>query len=85
MPIISRFYGITILIYANEHPPPHFHARYAGSQAAFSCRGELLAGRLPPLARRRVEMWAKRHTKELEQCWQRAIQRRHPGTIEPLK
>jgi Domain of unknown function (DUF4160) len=30
MPEISRFYGIVLQIYFGDHPPPHFHARYAG-------------------------------------------------------
>ena len=28
MPEISRFYGIVITMYWNDHNPPHFHARY---------------------------------------------------------
>ena len=28
MPEISRFLGIIIYMYFNEHSPPHFHARY---------------------------------------------------------
>ena len=28
MPIISRFLGITIAIFWDDHLPPHFHARY---------------------------------------------------------
>ena len=27
MPEISRFFGITITMYYNDHPPPHFHVR----------------------------------------------------------
>jgi hypothetical protein len=26
MPTISQFYGITIRMYFDDHPPPHFHA-----------------------------------------------------------
>ena len=33
MPEISRFYGIVIQMYFGDHPPPHFHARYAGQSA----------------------------------------------------
>jgi hypothetical protein len=33
MPTISQFYGITIRMYFDDHPPPHFHAYY-GSDAA---------------------------------------------------
>ena len=28
MPEISRFLGIIIYMYFDEHPPSHFHARY---------------------------------------------------------
>jgi len=37
MPIISRFYGIVIVMYFNDHNPPHFHAKYAESEALFDC------------------------------------------------
>lgn len=29
VPRISEFYGIAIEMYCGDHPPPHFHARYA--------------------------------------------------------
>jgi phosphomannomutase len=29
LPEISRFFGIIISIFYDEHNPPHFHARYA--------------------------------------------------------
>ena len=28
MPEISRFLGIVITMYFNDHNPPHFHVRY---------------------------------------------------------
>ena len=28
MPEISRFFGIIIAMFYNEHNPPHFHVRY---------------------------------------------------------
>lgn len=28
MPEVSRFFGITIQMYDDEHDPPHFHAIY---------------------------------------------------------
>ena len=33
MPVISRFYGILIVMYFNDHNPPHFHAKYSGDEA----------------------------------------------------
>jgi hypothetical protein len=32
MPEISRFYGIVIKIFHNDHHPPHFHAEHGGDQ-----------------------------------------------------
>jgi len=29
MPVISRFYGIVISMFYEDHNPPHFHAMYA--------------------------------------------------------
>ena len=34
MPEISRFFGIIIAMFYDEHNPPHFHARYGHTQAA---------------------------------------------------
>jgi len=33
VPEISRFYGIVIRLYFDEHPPPHFHALYGEYEA----------------------------------------------------
>jgi hypothetical protein len=33
MPEVSRFFGIMIRIYFDEHNPPHFRAVYAGYEA----------------------------------------------------
>lgn len=35
MPEISRFFGIVIAMYYNEHNPPHFHVRYNEYEAQF--------------------------------------------------
>jgi len=33
VPEISRFYGIVIYMYDNDHAPPHFHAEYGSEEA----------------------------------------------------
>jgi hypothetical protein len=33
VPEISRFCGIVITMYWNDHNPPHFHARYGEAMA----------------------------------------------------
>jgi hypothetical protein len=33
MPEVSRFFGIVIRMYFNDHNPPHFHAEYGDYEA----------------------------------------------------
>jgi len=33
MPTISRFFGISIAMFFDDHGPPHFHARHADGEA----------------------------------------------------
>ena len=33
MPELSRFFGLVIFMFYNDHPPPHFHVRYGGQRA----------------------------------------------------
>ncbi len=48
MPEVSRFLGIVIRFYDDEHPPPHFHADYAEHQAQIAIGSQaVLKGRLP--------------------------------------
>ncbi len=42
MPEISRFFGIIIRMFYDEHNPPHFHADYQGKQAVFDLQGNVL-------------------------------------------
>jgi hypothetical protein len=86
MPIISRFYGIVIMMYFKEHHPPHFHARYEGSIAMFEIRTRrMIAGKLPPRARRLVSQWAKLHEEELLENWDSARKDGKLRAIEPLE
>ena len=73
MPIISHFYGIVIRMYFNDneqHNTPHFHAKYAGREAAFDFDGKLLAGKIPPKQKQYIAVWADIHRKELEVLWE---------------
>lgn len=50
MPVISRFYGITIKMYLRqkEHNPPHIHAIYGEYIGMFSLEnGEMFEGDMP--------------------------------------
>ena len=51
MPEISRFYGIVIKMFFDDHHPPHFHAQYSGQEALIGIRTlALISGRLPARA-----------------------------------
>ena len=66
MPEISRFYGIIIRMYFQDHNPPHFHAEYQGMKAEYSIETlEILAGKIPLRAHSMVLEWASMHRKEL--------------------
>ena len=48
MPTISAFYGILIRMFFNDHPPPHFHARYGEFEATVNISTrEIIEGQLP--------------------------------------
>jgi hypothetical protein len=70
MPELSRFLGISILMYFNDHNPPHFHVKYNDYRAIISV-GELkvLDGNLPARILGLVIEWAELHKEELMQNW----------------
>ena len=48
MPEISRFYGIIIYMFFNDHNPPHFKVKYAEFEAnVLISNGSILDGDLP--------------------------------------
>ena len=73
MPTISSFFGIFIRMYLRDHPPPHFHAIYQGHEANVAIEtGDVVEGRLPPVAGRLVQEWTLAHRQELLDNWERA-------------
>ena len=85
MPIISRFYGIIIAMYFNDHNPPHFHAKYSGYEARFNFEGDVLEGELPRRAMKFVQEWISLHRRELEENWNRAQNGQSLNYIAPLE
>lgn len=85
MPIISRFYGISIRIHPRDHGPPHFHVHYADEKAAVEiASGALLAGRMSLRTARLVAEWLELHRAELQENWECAQAGRPCFEIEPL-
>lgn len=85
MPRIAAFYGIIIAMYFDDHPPPHFHAKYGEHQAQVAITsGELLNGDLPRRARAMVLEWTELHRDELMDDWARAEHQEPLRRIDPL-
>ena len=85
VPRISSFYGIVIVMYFDDHPPPHFHARYGEYEAQVAIAdGEFINGGLPQRARSLVREWVELHRAELEADWELAQDGQPLVTIDPL-
>jgi len=85
MPEISRFFGIVITMYYDEHNPPHFHARYGSDRAVIEIEAlRVREGRLPSRALGLVVEWASEHQEELMANWDAARLDAPLSRIAPL-
>ena len=86
MPEISRFFGIIISMYYNDHTPPHFHARYGDQKAIIGIDPvTVLQGRLSPRTFGLVTEWAALHHQELLEDWKLARELAPLKRIQPLE
>jgi hypothetical protein len=86
VPTISRFLGIGIAMFYDDHEPPHFHAR--ASNGAAKVRIDTLEAIESTLARqhpRFVPAWAELHQDELLENWRLARAGETLQQIEPLR
>jgi len=86
MPEISRFFGIIIAMFFDDHNPPHFHARYENDNAVIKITDlTVLEGYLQPRALGLVMEWAAIHKDELLSDWELAKDKKPLFPVEPLK
>ena len=86
MPEISRFFGIVIKMFFDDHNPPHFHAEYTGYFALIDIRNlSAFSGQLPPRVMGLVIEWATIHQEELFADWERARAQQELRKIAPLE
>jgi hypothetical protein len=86
VPAISRFFGIVIAMYYDDHIPAHFHVRYAEHRAKVAIDTlDLMDGELPRRALALVLEWAALHRNELRDNWQRAREGLPLEPIDPLE
>ena len=71
MPEICRFLGISIIMYFNDHSPPHFHVKYNEFRALLEIGSfRVIEGGLPPRVLGLVVEWAGLHRSELMEDWE---------------
>lgn len=86
MPEISRFFGIIIRMFFDDHNPPHIHAEYQGRKAVFDFVGNVMRGDLGSrTATKLVREWIDIHLNELRSDWELAQAGRQLKQIDPLE
>jgi hypothetical protein len=86
VPTISRFFGITIGMFFDDHGFPHFHARHTDGMAKIRIDNlEVIDNSLRRRQLRFVLAWAELHQADLEENWRRARAGETLQEIEPLR
>lgn len=85
MPEISRFYGIVILMFFDDHNPPHFHVRYGDYEAIVNILDGDFEGKLPRRVITMVLEWLDLYKEELIENWTCIEHSKPMKNITPLK
>ena len=86
MPEVSRFFGISIRMYYDDHHPPHFHAIYAGEEVEVGIEPPaVLRGRIQRRALGMVLEWSVLHQQELLDNWNLLNSDQTPNRIDALE
>jgi len=85
MPEISRFLGIVIGMFHNEHGVAHFHAAYGEHEVSIEVETGTAHGQFPTRALRLVLEWTALHRQDLLEDWQLARQGQPLKPIAPLE
>ena len=85
MPELSRFLGIVIAMYYNDHGPVHFHAAYGNFDITVEVEAGIVRGTFPRRALAHVQEWRQLHKAELLQNWDLARKREPLNKIPPLE
>jgi len=70
--LVDRYAGFKVDVYANEHPPPHFHVSCAAGEASSRIsNGAMLNGDLRSEAST-IRKWCGRNKSKLIDAWNRS-------------
>ena len=85
MPELSRFLGIAVAMYFNDHSPPHFHVLYDEHDAEIAINSlTILEGKLPARVLGLAIEWADSHKAELLDNWNLIQTTGKTKKIQPL-
>jgi len=82
VPTVAVVDGAKIQLYANEHPPPHFHVVFAEYRVQIDIATlTVLRGSLPRAKLATVLAWAEPRKPELLKAWETVVANELPGKI----
>jgi hypothetical protein len=68
----------------NDHPPPHFHARYQEQEVIVEIETGIVQGKMSRRALQMIFEWSEKYKDELMRNWQLARERKPLTPISPL-
>jgi hypothetical protein len=73
MPVLASVSGASIVMYYNDHPPPHFHAIHGADEAIIAiATNQALQSSLSPPTLQSVRQWASQRQGALALEWAKA-------------
>ena len=86
MPELSRFFGIVVRMFYDDHEPAHVHVEYQGRKAKIDLDGNILKGSLgSKTAVKLVREWLSLRSEQLQRDWKLAMQGEPLEKIAPLE
>lgn len=83
VPEISRFIGLIIRMYYDDHLTEHIHVKYAEKFSKVDFNGKVIDGELPLPKLHILKRWIELHQDELEENWEKVRKGKQPKRIEP--
>lgn len=82
VPTVARFRMLAVILYANDHGPPHFHVRGGGVYARVRIHDMEVVGNVGPGLRHAIRQWGSEHRSLLFENWFRVRSGEAPVWID---